>query len=160
MALNLGKITARLNSITDEFQGKVVQVGIPTGKQYEDGTMVAAVAAQNEFGAPEARIPARPFFAPTIAAKKDEWVKIMEMGAKRVVDGSGSAEDALDAVGLTAALQIQETIANIHDPKLAEYTLAMRKAKGNTSIKPLVDSGYMISQITHAVNKEGSEFTK
>lgn len=183
MKLNIAKIEAALNKIPEQFKDKVVQVGIPSGKFYEDGTSVAYVAAIHEYGAPEAKIPARPFFQPTIQAKKSEWVAILKQGVKQVANGSASAEDALDLVGITASKQIEETVANIYAPALSPVTVLLRKWRkdGRTITgktvgeaaaairagedpgsdnKPLNDTGYMISQITYAVNKTGSEFVK
>lgn len=186
--LNLDKIKAKLDRLPDQFEGKVAQVGIPVGQQYEDGTTVAYVAAIHEFGAPEVKIPARPFFRPTIQEKKTEWVRIMKHGAKMVSDGNWTAEDALDLIGEKAAKNIIETVSNIYEPELSPVTVLLRKWRkenfGNdrskitgrtvgeaaaaiangedpgSDNKPLNDSGKMVASITYAVNKEGAEFIK
>jgi len=183
MAFNLDKITAKLSSIPAEFKNKVVQVGVPSGKEYPDGTSVGYVASIHEFGAPEASIPARPFFAPSIQAHSDEWIKVMKMGVINVAQGNGTAYDALDSVGILASKQIKQTISEIHSPELSPITVLLRKwRKDSRKItgktvgeaaaainagedpggddKLLNDTGYLLSQITYAVNNEGSEFTK
>ena len=63
---NLDKIKATLDRVPEEFDGMVAQVGFPSGINYEDGTNVAYVATIQEFGAPEANIPPRPFMRPTV----------------------------------------------------------------------------------------------
>ena len=162
MAFDLSKIEARLGSFVKDFDGMVAQVGIPVGlDDYPDtGEKVAAVAAQNEFGAPEMRIPARPFFAPTIANNKEQWVKITEKQLARYAQGNGDVYSVLDPLAITASEQVKETIAGIYDPPLAEYTLEQRRARGNQSTKPLNDTGRMVASISWAVNKEDAEFKK
>ena len=69
--LDLSKIKARLENVSDEFNGLVAQIGFPSGQHYPDGTNVAYVAAIQEFGAPAVNIPPRPFMQPTVKAQKD-----------------------------------------------------------------------------------------
>lgn len=157
---NLAKIEARLKQIPQEFEGKIVQVGFPTNAQYEDGTPIASIAIIHEFGAPEAHIPPRPFFGPSIAEHKADWIAAVKKVVKIAAQNDLSAEDALDGVGVLMSAQIQETIANIYDPALAESTLAARERRGNGSTKPLIDTGAMYDAVTYAVNDEGAEFTK
>jgi len=157
-ALNLDKIKATLERAPKEFQGFVAQVGFPSGGQYEDGTPIASVAAQNEFGAPAKKIPPRPFMRPTIKENKDEWVAILSKGVASVVAGKNNAFDVLNAVGILAAADMKAKIATIYSPALAPMTLALRRERGNGSTKPLVDTGVMLAYLQNSVAKEGSEF--
>ena len=50
-----------------------LRVGFLEDAAYPDGKSVAYLAAIQEFGAPRARIPSRPFFRNMVAAKKAEW---------------------------------------------------------------------------------------
>ena len=152
--LNLEKIKATLERVPDEFDGMVAQVGFPSGINYEDGTSVAYVATIQEFGAPEVRIPPRPFMRPTVAAHKREWSKLIAKGIPQVVIGKMTAFDVLDLVGIKAAADIQTTIASIYSPPNSPATI---KRKG--SAKPLVDTGLMVASVQNAVNKTDSEFT-
>ena len=159
---NLAKIEARLKQIPQEFEGKVVQVGFPTNAQYEDGTPIASIAIIHEFGAPEAHIPPRPFFGPSIAEHKSDWIRAVKKAVQLGTENDLTAEDALDGVGDLMAKQIQGTIANLYAPELAESTLAARRAQGNNSTKPLNGTAHaiMYDAVTYAVNDEGAEFTK
>lgn len=153
--LNLNKIRAVLETAPKEFENMVAQVGFPSGINYEDGTSVAYVAAIQEFGAPENKIPARPFIQPTVTAKKDYWTKVMSNSIPKVVLGKATAFDVLDLVGRVAAVDIKETITKVYSPPLSPVTI---KRKG--SAKPLIDTGLMLASVQNAVNKADSDFTK
>lgn len=180
--LNLDKIKATLERVPEEFDGMVAQIGFPSGINYEDGTPVAYVATIQEFGAPEVRIPPRPFMRPTVKAKKKEWSKIIAQGVPRVVLGKMSAFDVLDLVGIKASADIQTTIAGVYSPPLSPITVLLRKWKkegrkitgrtvgeasraiGNgvdpgSDNKPLNASGLMVASVRNAVAKTGSDFT-
>lgn len=154
-SLNLDKIKATLESAPKEFENLVAQVGFPSGVNYEDGTSVAYVAAIQEFGAPEVKIPPRPFIQPTVKAKKEEWTKIISKSVPKVVLGKATAFDVLDLVGRVASADIKETISKVTTPPLSPITI---KRKG--SAKPLIDTGLMLATVQNAVNKTGSDFTK
>lgn len=156
--LNLDKIKATLERVPEEFEGMVAQVGFPSGKNYEDGTSVAYVAAIQEFGAPAVGIPPRPFMQPTVKEEKDKWTKEIAAGAALVALGKTTAFDVLNAVGFQAANDMKAKIATIYTPPLAESTLAARRRRGNTSTKPLNDTGTMLAWLQHSVALEGSEF--
>lgn len=151
--LNLEKIKVALNRVPDEFNGLVAQIGFPSGNNYPDGTSVAYVAAIQEFGAPAAGIPPRPFIRPTVKEKKDQWVKGLTKSVVKVAEGKMSAFEALSLVGIQAAADIQTKITTIYSPPNAESTI---KAKG--SAKPLIDTGYMHASVQSGVNQAGSEF--
>lgn len=180
--LNLEKIKATLERVPDEFDGMVAQVGFPSGINYEEGTPVAYVATIQEFGAPEVRIPPRPFMRPTVKAKQDDWTKIIASRIPKVALGKMTAFDVLDLVGITAAADIQTTIASVDSPALSPVTVLLRKWKkegqkitGRTvgeasraikagvdpgsDNKPLNASGLMMASVRNAVNKTGSDFT-
>jgi hypothetical protein len=179
--LDLSKIKARLDRIPDQFQGQVAQVGFPAGTAYEDGTPVAYVAAIQEFGAPEVKIPARPTIKPAVAEKSGEWAQFMRQMVAKVGAGVVSAFDVLDGVGRIAVADIQTKIAEVNSPPLSPITVLLRKwrkegktitgrtvgqaareiAEGvdpGSDNKPLNDSGLLMASVHNAVNKEGAEF--
>lgn len=152
--LNLDKIKATLEKVPEEFENMVAQIGFPSGINYEDGTSVAFVASIHEFGAPAAKVPARPFMQPTVREQKDQWINILAKSIPKVVEGKMSAFDALDLVGRVAAADIQTKISSITSPPLKPMTIAR---KG--SAKPLIDTDLMLASVQNAVNKTGSDFT-
>ncbi len=177
----LARIQYKLEAIPKEFDGMVAQVGIPQGPTYENGQTVATVAAIQEFGAPGAGIPARPFIIPTAKKERSKWSKIIAGGVKKVIRGKATVFDVLDAVGMQAEADIQAMVASIYSPALSPVTVLLRKWRKNgrtitgktvgqaakaikngedpgSDNKPLNDTGYMIASINHAVNKTGAEF--
>lgn len=147
------KIQDRLESISKEFDGMMAQIGFPSGKKYEDGTNVAEVAAIHEYGAPKAKIDARPFFRPAIKKHHDEWVDVLKDKIPDVLSKKETSFDVLDYVGRIAAANVQKEISEVTSPPLKEETI---KRKGFD--KPLIDTGYMLASVTNSVAKKGSEF--
>lgn len=158
---------------------------------YENGKPVAYIASIQEFGAvinhpggtpygphgfvskadgaglPVTKphtivIPPRPFMRPTIAREKNNWFKLLEDGAKKVLRGKISAKEVLELVALRAAGDIGETIKAIVSPPLAKGTIAARRRQmANKKLvgsldKPLVASGILFNSVTGiAENKNG-----
>ena len=120
------------------------------------GKYVAEIAFKNEYGGTgelhghKTIIPPRPFFRPAIAENKKAWGEIVRLTLKR----GGTIEDALEAVGLQMQGDIRDAMGAVTTPKLSDYTVKMRQSRGNNDTKPLNDTGYMRSQITHAVDSK------
>jgi hypothetical protein len=153
-SLNLKNIEVKLGAIHKQFSDRVVQVGFPKGANYEDGTPVAYVAAIQEFGAPAAKIPPRPFFAPAIKDNEVKWVKSIRGGIVQVTKGNMTADGVLEAVGLVAVGDVQASIEAVNSPPLAPATI---KAKGFD--KPLQDTGLMLASVSSKVTNKGEDFT-
>ena len=172
-------ISKKIDGYADKFGGKELRVGILSG-HYEEargGENYAYVAAIQEFGAPEVKIPPRPFFRPAVAEHQAEWAEIMADGATRVIAGEISEEDALETVGQQAEGDIQMQVTKVNAPALSPITVmlrgmrannpdlkmggkvvgeaAQRVADGKTNYgaddKPLDDSGEMKAHIKHLV---------
>ncbi len=178
--LNFAKVNARLAAIAKGFEGRVAKVGWFPSAQYRDGTPVAYIAAIQEFGASNNKIPARPFIRPTIANRKGKWALIMKDGVIAVVKGRATAEQVFEGVGLQAAADIGVTLASGNFEDLSKITLMLRKMRdddpslvvtgkvvaeaaarvaagedGSDRTQPLHDTGLMIATLTHQV--EGTE---
>jgi phage gpG-like protein len=169
---NLDKINARL----EPLKKKVIQAGI-LGGQYEDGTNIAYVGAIQEYGAPAAGIPARPFMRTTSESKRKEWTKLMGEGIAAVAAGQITADQLMEQLGSLMAADIQKTISEIQEPALSPITVMLRgmrnhdpdlKVTGKTvgeaaqrvkngddnygaSTKPLVDIGILLKSISYKV---------
>lgn len=139
----------RLADSLDELSKKRSTVGFFDTATYPDGTPVASVAAIQEFGA--GKIPPRSFMRSTVAEQKDAWKTTLAKGARYVLAGELTVEQMLDVLGQSAAGQIKEKIASITAPGLSGATIASRLRRNNTSTKPLVDTGYMISSVDSKV---------
>lgn len=144
---------------------KSVRAGFLAGATYPDGTPVATVAALNNFGAPGAGIPPRPFMTNMIRRKSPEWGAIF----LRILKQSGDDVDkALAKMGLLIESQIADSIVETSEPPNAMATNLLKSrfptgeyefsdvlqawqdvAKGISAPagKPLVWSGHMLQSI-------------
>ena len=84
-----------------------VRIGFMEDATYPDGTHVASVAAINNFGAPAAGIPARPFFTDMIVAKSAGWAPRFAESLKAT---DYSAKMALGRLGLVIDSQLRRSI--------------------------------------------------
>jgi len=176
-----GAAKAAFQKMVKDLKDANVRVGWFDSSKYADDnqTPVAYVAAINEMG-PNAR----PFMKPTADERDKEWADHMLIVSKRVVKGAMTVEQALEAVGLKVATDIQYKITQIQDPPLSLITLFARKYRrdgqkvtGKTigeiaahidevgdsaaraevdgiSTKPLNESGYMLATVSYSVNGE------
>ena len=154
-SFNLDKINSALARLPSQFDGKVANVGwFETAEPYEDGSTVASVAAQNEFGNPAKRIPPRPFMRPTFADRKAAWTEQLREGAAEVQNMEMTGTQVLDMVGLGAAGDISKTISQLWTPALAKMTVEKRAERTKSGkitpslLKPLVDTGHMLATLT------------
>jgi hypothetical protein len=182
---DLSKLQATLNGLADEFEKNDVKVGIPGNVAYEgeNGPSIAFIATIQNYGAPGAKIPARPFMSPTFEAKKDEWTAILADGVKQTLQGKMVAYEALDRVGTRAATDIQKTIKGITSPALSPVTVLLRKWRKSgrkitgstvgeaaaaiaagvdpgTDNKPLNDTGQLYYSVRWAVSPKSEEDIK
>ena len=132
------------------FDGRQAKVGWFESAEYPNGKKVAEVAIIQEFGAPGANIPPRPFIRPTFNAQKEKWTELIEKGVKAVMRGATTADAVLDTVGHAAAEDIKMAIRDVTSPELAESTKEQRRRDGFTD-EPLNRTGYMIATCTRIV---------
>jgi len=144
----------KLKVILDGLDGKRGKVGFFESSKYEDGTPVAYVAAIQEFGSPRNSIPPRPFMRPTIKNNKEEWARISAAGSKSALSGKTTIGNVLEAICLRAVGDIQKTISEIQTPPLKPATIAARarkRASGQASAKPLIDTRLMFDSVQSVV---------
>ena len=128
--------------------GGSVKVGFLAGATYPDGTSVATVAAIQDFGAPRAGIPPRPFFRNMVAAKKDEWPAAIE---QNLVATGYDVDATLARVGEGIAGQLRQSIVDTNEPPLKPATV---RRKGFD--KPLVDTGHLLASVDYEVEATGA----
>lgn len=138
----------KLDAALREMASKVavpatLRVGFLENAKYPDGTPVAMVAAIQDYGAPGAGIPPRPFFRNMIADKQREWPKAIGDLLKA---NDFDAAKALDVAGAAIAGQLRQSIVDLVSPPLAPSTI---RRKGFD--KPLIDQGIMLNSIDHEV---------
>lgn len=139
----------KLNSVLAGIEEKLgrgveLKVGFLEGATYPDGTPVAMVAAIQNFGAPKAGIPARPFFSNMVAEKSPEWgEKLAAILERANYDG----KLALNRLGYGIASDLQMAIIETNEPALSENTVL---EKGFS--KPLISTGQMINSVQYSVD--------
>lgn len=168
------KLGEKLAEFAKRFSNaKSVRIGFLEGATYPDGTSVPMVAAIQEFGAPRAFIPPRPYFRNMIAARKGEWPQAM---ADLLKANNFDARATLEKTGEAVAAQLRQSIVDTLAPALSPVTLMLRKMFGNhpelirgrdvtearrrvragestsgVSTKPLIWTGYLLNKINYQV---------
>lgn len=127
------KLESVLRGIAAKVQkANTVQAGFLEGAQaYGSGISTAAVAAIQEYGAPKAGIPPRPFFRTMIAKESPNWpetmaelLKVYDYDSARVLDNMGA-----EMVG-----QLKQSINELMSPELSPVTLMLRKMIGPNGV--------------------------
>ena len=122
-----------------------VSVGFMAGATYQDKdqTPIAMVAAIQEYGAPAAGIPSRPFFRNMIAKESPRWGK--ELG-RLAVHTDYDVAQTLDGMGQIIQGQLKESIIEFNSVPLAPATIAK---KGFAT--QLIDTGIMQNAVDYEV---------
>ena len=168
------KFAKAMQGLSDKLQSaESVNVGFLEGATYPDGTLVAMVAAIQEYGAPKGGVPPRPFFRTMIAQKGPEWPRAV---AALLKQNDFDAKTALEQTGAEIKGQLQESIRDTNDPPLSPVTLMLRKMvgpngkvtsykqvaeararvaagedPGGVSTKPLVWTGHLLNSVDYIV---------
>lgn len=169
------KLQAALRKISKGLKQRgTLQVGFMEDAKSPDGTPEAMKAAIQNFGAPRAGIPPRPFFSNMIKDKSPGWSQAIVDNLKQSNYDLGIT---LDKVGQGIAAQLQQSIIDTYSPPLSPVTVMLRgmkahdtslKVTGKTvgeaaqrvkdgktnygaSTKPLVEHGDMLRAVTHRV---------
>lgn len=136
------KLAAALEELAKKVsKTATLRVGFLENATYPDGTPVAMVAMIQDFGAPGAGIPPRPFFRNMVAAKSAGWPAALAANLKAK---NYDVTAALDLVGEGIEGQLRQSITDTNSPPLSPKTVAR---KG--SAKPLVDTGHMLNSVAH-----------
>lgn len=142
----LKEIAARLD------KAKTVQVGFMAGPPYPDGTSVPMVAAIQNYGAPEAGIPARPFFFNMVRDQSPTWGGRI---AETLKATDYDANQTLILMGEEVAGELQDAIRDADFAPLASATV-----KGKGFDKQLIDTGNMFNSVHYAVDGRISDASK
>jgi hypothetical protein len=151
-----------------------LSVGFLEGATEPDGTSIPMIAAIQEFGAPKAKIPPRPFFRNMVAAKSPEWPKAV---GDLLKETDYDAVKTLGQAGEGIKGQLQQSIIDTNEPALSPITVMLRGMKSNdqslvvtgktvgeaaervaagktnygASTKPLIDSGNLLNAVDYTV---------
>jgi len=167
------KLKAALEAIARKVdKPATLRVGFLEKATYPDGKPVAMIAAIQEYGAPRAGIPPRPFFRTMIAQKSGEWPKAI---ADLLEANDYDIEKVLQIAGAAIAGQLRQSIIDTNEPPLSQVTLMIRKMKsegavitkaslaiararlasgesvGGVPTKPLVETGHLLNSVDFEV---------
>jgi len=169
------KLRQRLDNLARKVKkAATVRVGFLEGSGYPNGTSVPMVAAIQEFGAPKAGIPPRPYFRTMVKAKSPEWPEAI---AGLLQKTNYDAVATLASMGEGIAGQLRQSIVDTFEPPLSPITLMLRKmraekpdlivtrrtvgeaarrikageAPDGVSTKPLIDTGHLLQTIDYEV---------
>ena len=138
-----------------------VLVGVPSDKAQRKAEETnepmnnATIAYIQDNGSAAANIPARPFMQPGIEAVKSKIAVSLQHGARGALNGEQEAvEKGLNIAGLAAQASIRGKINEGIPPPLSPRTIAARKSRGRTGVKPLVDTGQLRNAINYVVRKK------
>jgi hypothetical protein len=120
-----------------------LRVGFLAGSTYPDGTPVAMVAAIQEYGAPAAGIPPRPFFRNMIREKSPNWGE--SLGAV-AVERDYDMVTTLAYMGQGIHGQLQAAIREFDSVPLAASTVARKGFD-----KQLIDTAVMQNSVGYEV---------
>jgi hypothetical protein len=156
-----------------------VMVGIPMETtDRADGQPLnnAEIGYIQEFGAPEAHIPARPHLFPTVRTNKAFIIgRLKAAGRAALIGQRQKMTDTLEGLGLAMAARVKKTIVAVIPPPLAASTVEARilrrkspswrskrrslvaanvaagRAPGEGLFTPLIDTSNYISHITYVL---------
>lgn len=159
-----------MRRIGERMKSAQVRVGFLEDATYPDGTKVAAVAALNNYGAPAAGIPPRPFFTNMVADQSPAWG---DRFAQVLADAGYDPDLALERMGLGIEGQLRQAIVDMRDPANSPVTDLLKQrfptgdgvtfadvqqaradvANGITAAagKPLVWSGHLLASVDSEV---------
>ena len=112
---------SKLKAFLDKYRDKKtigLKVGIMGGATYPDGTTVAQVGFDNEYGVPQNHVPARPFFRTAIANNRDVLPKMAASLLQK-----HDPETALRLVGEHMIGELSKSVMTWTDPPNAQSTI-------------------------------------
>ena len=133
-----------------------VLVGVPEGAgQYEDGQNFATIAAVNNFGSADGRIPERNFMQSAINENQAVYKRLAQFELPKVGQGILTMDRLLNVLGVLAVGHIQEKIA---DGPFVANADSTKQAKGSDT--PLIDTGSMRQSIGYVLPEAGDKVTE
>jgi hypothetical protein len=164
----LTKMAAKLS------QPGTVRIGFLEGSTEPDGTSIPMIAAIQEFGAPKAHIPPRPFFRNMISDKSPGWPAGIAFQLKAT---DYNIPLTLARTGMVIQGQLQDSIINTYTPPLSPVTVMLRGMKSQdqslvvnrtvveqararvaagltnygASTKPLIEHGNLLNSVGYEV---------
>lgn len=151
---NVAKVLASIQ----ELASKQVLAGIPASKaeRNDDSPLNnAQLGYLQNYGSPAQNIPSREFMESGIALVQDKIEGHLQKAAKAAVNGNSEKVDVeLNATGLVAQAGLRARINSGDFEELKKSTLAARRRRGRTGVKPLIDKGELRNSLTYVIRKK------
>ena len=143
------QVEEALKALAKKLEGATrVLVGVPEGAgAYEDGLTIATIAAVNNFGSADGKIPPRPFLQPAINKGAPEYQRLAEVMIPKVLSGEMTMKVLLEQMGNLAEGHVKQEITDLDTPPNAQSTI---DKKGSDS--PLIDTGALRQSIRYVVD--------
>ena len=135
----------------DEIASKKIKVGFLEGETEQDGTSIADIAAWNELGTEDGRIPSRPFMRQSVENHRPEINRHILAEGNKLAAGA-SAKEVLSGIGDFFVRNLQKEIRNGDFVPNAPSTVA---AKG--SDRPLIDTGRMRQSVHFQIDEKDGD---
>ena len=113
----------------------------------------AEIGYMTEFGVPEENIPQRAVLQPGVENAKYDIGLCLAQAIKASLEGK-PFEPWLDEAGKIGVEGVRDLIKAGDFEPLSQLTLAMRRARGNNSEAPLIDTGRFINAFTYEKQKK------
>lgn len=129
--------------------GAGVLVGVRASKGVEvteSGASLVTIAAVNEFGSADGRVPERSYLRSTVDENATRYTAELARVIRATLDRPAALRRGLERVGHVAVSDVQRKITDLRDPPNAPRTVA-RKGSDN----PLIDTGRLRASIDFEV---------
>ena len=148
----------KLEAFAVELDKLRLVVGVTEDKNARTDSTTATnsvIGYSMEFGLPDKNVPARPHLVLGIQDAQPDVIHQLGVGAVAVAFQDMSAvRETLDSAGDACVKAIVARIDAGQFEPLAASTVKARLAKGNESVKPLVDTGQYRSSISYEVREK------
>jgi hypothetical protein len=112
---------------------------------------VGDIAREQEYGNTGKRVPPRPFMRNAIDNIKDNAAHLVGTRIPGILSGGETLADVFSVLGEYSSAEVVAAIKNVHAPKLSHRTINERLKRGNSSSKPLEDTGQMLGAVNYEV---------
>lgn len=134
------KLIASMRKVA--LRPKVVSIGVRAGGPSD----LPLIAAVNEFGSSDGRIPERSFLRSTIDENRAKYEGQLSKVIGAVIDGKSTLRAGLNKIGVGVVGDVKRKITALKDPPNAASTIAQ---KGSDN--PLIDTGRLRASIDFEV---------
>lgn len=129
--------------------GRKGGVSVLVGVRGKEGAEQVLIAAVNEFGSSDGRIPERSYLRSTVDENRDRYLKALEAASRAgEAQGPGTLTRELGKVAQVAVGDIQRKIRDLDTPPNAPSTI---RKKGTDN--PLIDTGRLRQSIDWEIER-------